>query len=133
MINSESQIRVRYVETDAGGMVHHSSFIPWLELARVEMMDNLGLPYSSLEKQYKVHMAVLELHLKIIKPAYFDDRLTVKMYIKECPKVRLTIEYEILRNEALLATAETKHAFMGIGKGAAKPPKAFTDVLKTYF
>lgn len=133
MITSESQIRVRYVETDAGGIVHHSSFLPWLELARVEMMDNLGLAYSTLEKQYNVHMAVLEAHLKIIKPAYFDDRLIVKMYIKECPKVRLTVEYEILRDGVLLATAETKHAFIGYEKGAVKPPKAFSEVVKTYF
>lgn len=133
MIKSESQIRVRYVETDAGGMVHHGSFIPWLEMARVEMMDNLGLPYRDLEKEYKVHMAVLEVNLRIVKPAYFDDRLVVKVVIRECPKVRLRIEYEILRDGVVLATAETAHAFMNKEQKAVKPPKVFTEVVKGYF
>lgn len=133
MIESESEIRVRYVETDASGMVHHSSFIPWLEVARVEMMDNVGLPYHELEKEWKVHMAVLEVHLKIIKPAYFGDILVVKASIRECPKVRLMVGYEILREGELLATGETMHAFMGSEKRAVRPPRAFMETVNGYF
>lgn len=132
VIESESQIRVRYGETDASGMAYHGSYIPWLEVARVEMMDNLGLPYKSLEDEWESHMAVLEVHLTILKPAYFDDNLKVKVYIKERPKVRLKVEYEIFRDEVLLATAETMHAFMN-KKKAVKPPRVFMEVIERYF
>lgn len=133
MIESKSQIRVRYEETDASGMVYHGSLIPWLEVARVEMMDNLGLPYKQLENKEGSHMAVFEVHVKILKPAYFDDRLLVKAYIKERPKVRLTVEYEILREGVQIATAETKHAFMNSEKKAIKPPKVFMETINGYF
>lgn len=133
MIESKSEIRVRYVETDAGGVVHHSSFIPWLEVARIDLMDNIGLPYHQLEKEWKVHMAVLEMHLKILKPAYFDDRLIIKAYIRECPKVRLTVGYEISRDVVLIATGETMHAFMSNEKKAVKPPRPFTEIMENHF
>lgn len=133
MIESESKIRVRYVETDAGGMVHHSSFVPWLEIARVELMDNLNLRYSELEREWKVHMAVLEVRLKIMKPAYFDDRLVVKVKIRECPRVRLVVGYEILREGLLIATGETMHVFMNREKKAVRPPGVFMEAVKAYF
>lgn len=132
MIESESQIRVRYVETDAGGIVHHSNFVPWLEVARVEMMDNLGLPYRELEK-LNVHMAVLEVHLQIIKPAYFDDILLVKTYVHECPKAKMTVDYKVSRNTDLIATATTTHAFINPKKKATKPPLIFNQLMKNHF
>lgn len=132
MIESESKIRVRYVETDVGGSVHHSKFIPWMEVARVEMFDNLGLPYAGLEKQ-GIGSVVLEVHLKVIKPAYFDDRLVVKAYVRECPKARLKVEYEIFRDETLLATAETTHAFVNKERKAIRPPKVFFEAVESHF
>lgn len=132
MIESESHIRVRYVETDAMGFAHHSSFVPWFELARVEMMDHIGLPYINLEKQ-DVLMPVLEVHIKFISPAHFDDRLKIKLLIKECPKVRLKVEYQVFRKETLLATGETLHTFINRENKVIRPPAAFLELMKQYF
>ncbi|PWU05646.1 MAG: acyl-CoA thioesterase [Verrucomicrobia bacterium] len=132
MIESQTQIRVRYVETDAMGFVHHSNFIPWLELARVEMMDNVGLPYINLEKE-GVLMPVLEIHIKLLSPAYFDDRITIKLQINEPPKVRLKVAYQIFRDTTLIATAETLHTFINRSGKPIKPPKNFLDTLNAYF
>lgn len=132
MIEFESDIRVRYVETDVMGHVHHSNFANWFELARVEMMDNIGLPYIELEKQGAL-LPVLELHIKFMTPAYFDDRLKVKLFIKECPKVRLKIEYEISREKTLLATGETLHTFINRAGKVIRPPAVFLETIKKYF
>lgn len=132
MIESESQIRVRYVETDAMGIVHHSNYISWLELARIEMMDKLGLPYIEIEKKDAL-MPVLEVHIKYISPAYFDDRLSIKVFVKECPKVRLKVEYKIVRENSILATAETLHAFINREGKVIRPPIAFLECMKEHF
>lgn len=132
MIESESQIRVRYVETDAMGIAHHSNFINWLELARIEMMDNIGLPYIELEKQNAL-MPVLEIHIKFISPAYFDDRITIKLSILESPKARFKVDYQIFRTTTLLATAQTVHAFINREGKPIKPPSIFLETLKSLF
>lgn len=132
MIESQSQIRVRYVETDAMGFAHHSNYINWLELARVEMMDKLGLPYTEIEKQ-DILMPVLEVHIKYLSPSYFDDRLTVKLCVKEKPKARIKIEYKIVRKDAMIATAETLHTFINREGKTIRPPIAFLECIKPYF
>lgn len=132
MIEMESHIRVRYVETDAMGIAHHSNFMHWFELARVEMMDKLGLPYIQLEKQ-DAFMPVLEVYTKFLAPAYFDDRLTIKVFVKESPKARLKVQYQVLREDTLLATAETLHAFINREGKAIKPPTLFLDAIKSHF
>jgi len=132
MIESESQIRVRYVETDAMGIVHHSNFVNWLELARIEMMDNIGLPYVELEKQDAL-MPVLEVYIKFLSPAYFDDRITIKLFVPECPNARCIVEYKIFRGTTLLAEAKTLHAFINRKGRPIKPPSIFLETMKSFF
>lgn len=132
MIESESHIRVRYVETDAMGIAHHSNYIIWLELARVEMMDKLGLPYTEIEKQGAL-MPVLEVHISYLSPAYFDDRLIIKAFVREEPKVRLKVEYQIFREKTLIATAETLHTFINREGKAIRPPSSFLECMKQHF
>lgn len=132
MIESESQIRVRYAETDAMGIVHHRHFLTWFELARIEMMDNVGLPYRDLEKEGAL-MPVLEVHSKLLKPAYFDDRLTIKLWVNERPRVKLKVEYKVLRGEEILITGETLHAFINREGKPIRPPQSFMKVMEPYF
>lgn len=132
MIESQSDIRVRYAETDAMGIAHHSNFTHWFEHARVEMMDKIGLPYIELEKQGAL-MPVLEVHIKFLAPAYFDDRLKVKLLIKECPRARIRVEYQVFRQKTLLAIGETLHTFINREGKAIRPPEAFLEMIKKYF
>ena len=132
MITHEASVRVRYVETDAMGIVHHSNYLVWFELARVEMMDILGLPYRKLEEQDCL-LAVLESHVRYIKPSFFDDRLRVIVYVREKPRVRTEIEYEVLRKEELLATGKTSHAFINRQGHPIKPPEVYVNAISKHF
>lgn len=132
MITHEASVRVRYVETDAMGIVHHSNYLTWFELARIEMMDTLGLPYQKLEAQDCL-LTVLESHVRYMKPSFFDDRLRVIVYVKEKPRVRTEIEYEILRNTELLATGKTLHAFINRQGQAIKPPEVYVNAVSGHF
>lgn len=84
MFSSETQIRVRYVETDQMGVVYHSHYFQYFESARAESIRQLGLTYADMEKM-GVIMPVIEVHCRYLRPAIYDDLLTVKVILKELP------------------------------------------------
>lgn len=94
----EVQIRVRYKETDNMGVVHHSNYVNYYEVARTEMMRSRGISYREMEAM-GVMLPVREVSMNYIAPAYYDDLLTVKIRVAERPGVKLTFDHEIY-NEA---------------------------------
>lgn len=98
MAEYEVKIRVRYKETDNMGVVHHSNYVNYCEVARTEMMRAHGISYKEME-QRGVMLPVKEIHMDYIAPAYYDDLLTVKIRIDEKPGVKMRFEHEIY-NEA---------------------------------
>jgi acyl-CoA thioester hydrolase len=84
MFTSETQIRVRYAETDQMGVVYHSNYFPYFESARAESIRQLGFTYADMEKM-GVIMPVVDVHCRYLRPARYDDLLTVKTTLKELP------------------------------------------------
>ena len=70
------RIRVRFAETDAMGIVHHSRYLPYLEEARVEYLRHIGHPYNEIRAE-GVDMAVLEAGVQYRQPLKFDDVVDV--------------------------------------------------------
>ena len=73
----EVSFRVRYAETDAMGVAHHSAYIPWFELARIEALRDLGHSYADLE-QSGVMMPVIDLQVAYRRSVRFDDEITLR-------------------------------------------------------
>jgi acyl-CoA thioester hydrolase len=134
MIEFEVQVRVRYAETDKMGYVYYGNYAAYYEVARVEMMRHLGLSYKKLEES-GIMMPVLEYKTKFIKPALYDDLLTIKVFIKERPKVRVKFEYETYNEQnVLLNIGETTLVFVNSETG--KPciaPEEFERNTSSYF
>lgn len=130
MIHTITYIRVRYAETDRMDVVHHSNHLVWLELARIEMLDTLGIAYKELEAR-DMMIPVLSAQVDYRSPAFFDDRIEVHLYMKEKPRARFAFEYELRRGETLIATATTTHGFMNKAGKGLRPPKEFLDLLDT--
>lgn len=101
MIESEVKIRVRYKETDTMGVVHHSNYVNYYEVARTEMMRDRGVSYKEMELR-GIMLPVREVCVNYIAPAYYDDLLTVKIRIAEKPGVKLTFEHEIYNESGVL-------------------------------
>lgn len=97
MYSYTHKIRVRYAETDKMGYLYYGNYAMYYEVGRVETMRSLGIQYKKMEDE-GIMLPVLELKSKFIKPAFYDEELTVKTTIIELPKVRITFEYEI-KNE----------------------------------
>ena len=103
MYSSETQIRVRYAETDQMGIVYYGNYATYFEVARVEALRSLGITYKSMEDS-GVMLPVLDQYIKYVKPARYDDMLTVKTYLKERPGARIKFDYEVYNENGVLLT-----------------------------
>lgn len=97
----EVQIRVRYKETDQMGVMHHSNYVNYYEVARTELLRSRGVSYKEME-QRGVMLPVREVSLSFISPAYYDDLLTVKTRVYEKPGVKLRFDHEIYNEAGVL-------------------------------
>ncbi len=129
MIRSTSHIRVRYAETDRMDVVYHSNYFVWFETARIQMLDQIGIPYKHLEAQ-GLRIPVLNASADYHLPARFDDRLQVDLFMKNKPRARFTFYYETKRGNELLATGTTVHGFMNANGKGLRPPSEFLDKLE---
>ena len=116
------------------GYVYYGNYAEYYEVARVEMLRSLGMDYASMESS-GVMMPVLELNCKYIKPALYDQEITIKTTINELPGVRIYFVYELF-NEAgeLINIGKTTLVFVDMAKNRpCSPPEDFMEKLKVFF
>lgn len=118
MFESEVQLRVRYAETDQMGYVYHGNYAAYFEVTRTEVFRKLGIEYKEMEAAGTM-MPVLELKTKFIRPAKYDDLLTIRLFVKSKPHgTRIKFEYEVLNEEGTLLTiGETLMVFVDMKTG----------------
>lgn len=133
MYQSKTEVRVRYAETDQMGYVYYGNYATFYEVGRVEALRDLGLSYNELEKM-GIMMPVLELRSKFIKPAFYDQLLTVTTIIKVLPNTRIRFEYEITdQKNQLLNIGETTLVFVDMAKNRPiAAPEAIMSALKKF-
>ena len=134
MYTHSTKVRVRYGETDQMGYVYYGNYAEYYEVARVEMLRSLGMDYASMESS-GVMMPVLELNCKYIKPARYDQEITIKTTIQDLPGVRIHFKYELFNAaEELINIGTTTLVFVDMAKNRpCQPPVDFLDRLKVYF
>ncbi|MCX2574472.1 acyl-CoA thioesterase [Pedobacter sandarakinus] len=135
MFIHETKVRVRYSETDQMGIVHHANYALYYEIARTECFEACsGITYQSMEED-GVMLPLLELQSKFLKPALYNQLLTVKCIVKEMPTVRLTVSYEIYNEqEALINIGYTTLVFVDKHtRRPCHPPAKFMDGVRKYF
>jgi acyl-CoA thioester hydrolase len=90
------RVRVRFAETDLMGIVHHASYLAYMEVARVEWLRRRGVTYATWADQ-GIHLAVAEVSLKYRAPARFDDELDVETSLGEVRAASVRFDYRIVR------------------------------------
>jgi acyl-CoA thioester hydrolase len=129
MIEHEYSFRVMYHETDRMETVHHSNYVKYYETARWELFRSIGLSYHSVEEAGYM-LPVISMKFKFLKPAYYDDRLTVKTALKAVKGARVWFSYQLYNTDnELINEAETVLAF--VNKKTWKPCLAPKFVLDT--
>jgi acyl-CoA thioester hydrolase len=99
-------IRVRYPEVDGMGYLHHSRFLQYFEMGRIELLRSLGHNYAEMEKQ-GIFFVVVKAEVKYKAPAKFDDELTLLTRLVKQTYVRYDHTYELRRAETVLAEGAT--------------------------
>jgi acyl-CoA thioester hydrolase len=130
----ETSLRVRYAETDQMGYVYYGNYAAYFEVARVESLRSLGMSYKGLEES-GILMPVLEYTTKYIKPAKYDDVLTIKTSITQMPSARIYFEYEVFNQDGILLNiAKTTLVFIDAKTGRpCAAPEVFMNGLKPFF
>ena len=103
MLTSETQVRVRYGETDKMGYLYYGFYALYYEVGRVEMLRDVGLSYRMMEDELFVAMPVMNLHCHYLRPAYYDDLLTVKTRVEKFPERDIVFYSDIYNEKASLS------------------------------
>jgi len=134
MITNEVKLRVRYGETDQMGYVYYGNYAQFFEVGRVEWLRNLGVSYKKLEES-GLMLPVLKLNVNFLKPATYDDLLTVITTLKKKPLVKIEFDFEIFNeNKELLTTGYTSLVFINkTNNKPTKAPQSLLDKIHSYF
>jgi acyl-CoA thioester hydrolase len=124
------RLRVRFCETDLMGIVHHGSYVAYLEAARVEWLRRRGVSYASWAAR-GMHLAVVELALKYRAPVRFDDELDVEVTLAEMRAASVRFDYRVLRasDQLLCAEGSTRLACVDDRQGLRRVGPEIIEVL----
>ena len=133
LLSHETKIRVRYKDTDQMGIMHHANYIVMYEMARTESLREMGLTYAEIERR-GVMSPIIEVQSRYLYPAFYDEELTVKVFINEMPTARLVVHSEVY-NEAgkLINTGCVTLGFMHAEtRRPCRTPEWFMEALENY-
>lgn len=129
MFTHDTELRVRYGETDRMGFVYYGDYASFFEVGRVEALRSLGFPYRQLEDE-GIMLPVLDMQVRYHRPARYDDLITVRTSIVEPPSARIQFRYELFDiSGALLTEATTTLVF--VDAATMKPRRVPAELHKS--
>ncbi len=129
-VTSSIEHRVSFYETDAMTVVHHSNYVRYFELARVEWLDEHDQPYTAYVEQ-DIHFATTKVHAEYHYSARFDDVLSVTTWLEWVRGASLCMAYRIDCGEQLIASGWTEHASVNHDGRVRRIPKPNRERLQS--
>jgi acyl-CoA thioester hydrolase len=102
MYTHDFQKRVRYGETDQMGYLYYGNYAQYYEIGRVEMLRSVGLTYKSMEEEHGILMPVMTLEMRFVRPAHYDELLTIRTSLRELPGKTIVFHVEIFNEKMKL-------------------------------
>ncbi|MBL7803157.1 MAG: acyl-CoA thioesterase [Saprospiraceae bacterium] len=135
MYAHDTQLRVRYGETDQMGYLYYGNYAQYYEVGRVETIRSLGLSYKELEEVHGIWLPVVNMDMRFVRPAFYDDLLTVHTEIRELPDEYITFHTEIFNERRkLLNAGRVKLCFFDAATKKVVPaPELLLSQLRAYF
>ena len=126
----ETEIRVRYAETDKMGIVHHANYLVWFETGRSDLCRASGFSYKEMEADGLL-MLVAESYLRYKAPAHYEDILIIRTKVAEIRSRSIRFVYEVYRPEddALIAEGETMHLMTDANRNVRTIPDIYKSKL----
>jgi acyl-CoA thioester hydrolase len=127
--------RVRYGETDQMGYVYYGNYPQYYEIGRVEMMRSLGMSYRVMESEIGIMMPVMHLEVRYIRPARYDELLTIRTTLREMPEDTISFHMEIFNEQQKLVNGgRVKLCFVDTKTGKrCTVPELLKEALLPYF
>jgi acyl-CoA thioester hydrolase len=122
MDSKDFDLRVYYEDTDLAGIVYYANYLRFIERARTEWVRGLGVDQGALKRDEGIVFAVRRVEADYLKPARFDDLLTVKTRLLELGGARIELEQEVLRAGERLFAARVVLVCMSEAGGAVRIP-----------
>ncbi len=135
MYEHSTRVRIRYAETDQMDIVYYGNYAQYFEVGRAESIRELGFTYKNMEEM-GIRMPVVEMEAKFLRPAHYDDLITIKTILKELPVGHSISYYHEVYNEnnKLLTTGKVTLFFINSHTGKRTVlPDAFLEKLSPYF
>lgn len=135
MYSHDTHLRVRYGETDQMGYLYYGRYAEYFEVGRVETIRSLGLTYKELEEQHGIWLPVVSLEMRFVRPAFYDDLLTIHTEIRKLPDEYITFHCEIFNEKRKLVNAGTVRLcfFAAVEKKVVPAPEHLLEKLRPYF
>ena len=127
------KLKVYYEDTDSGGVVYYANYLKFLERARTEALVNLNFSNKKIKDEFKALIVVKTCNIDFKKPAYLEDELNIRSFVKSITKTSFTMNQFISRGEDLIVEAKIHLVFVNKeGKPIKIPGTLFQD-FKPYF
>ena len=128
----QTYLRVRYVETDQMGVVHHANYLIWMEVGRVELVRSRGFNYKDLEDTEGLFLSVVEAKCRYHSPARYDQEITVQTEVLTANPRLIEFGYEIrsIHPDCVLATGSTKHIWLNREWRPTRLSAKYSDLLR---
>jgi acyl-CoA thioester hydrolase len=134
MFKHETEIRVRYAETDKMGYTYYGNYATYLEVARVEALRELGIRYKDMEDMHDVLLPVAKYESNFIRPAYYDSKLTLRTEIREIPSSFISFHTDIFNEgNKIINRSVVKLAFIKSDGSRIDAPSFIIEALGAYF
>ncbi len=135
MFSHEVQVRVRYGETDQMGYLYYGNYAQYFEVGRVELIRSLGITYKELEEVHGIWLPVVSLEMRFVRPAYYDDLLTVRSELRELPDDHIVFHVEIKNEKGKLVNSGRVRLcfFEAKSKKVVQAPDYLLEKLRNYF
>lgn len=126
----ETEIRVRYAETDQMGIVHHSNYLVWFEAGRSDLCRQKGFSYKEMEEENSL-LVVAEAQVRYKSPALYDDLVMIRTKVAEIRSRSIRFNYEVYRasDHTILAEGETLHFVTDTSKRVKSLPDIYRQKL----
>ncbi len=130
-----TQVRVRYAETDQMGFVYYGVYAQYYEVGRVEAMRHAGILYSTIEKDLGIWMPVMNMHVRFLRPARYDELLTIHTTVPSLPETDIRFRYEIKNEAGLLINGALVQLFFldALTQKRITAPDFIKEILLPYF
>src|SRR3954465_2541383 len=127
----ETEIRVRYAETDQMGIVHHANYLVWFESGRSDLCRQQGFSYKQMEDEADSLLVVAESYVRYKSPAFYDDLITIRTKVGEIRSRSIKFVYKVVRmsDDMLLAEGETNHIVTSRDRKIRSFPNDFKERL----